>query len=383
MIRLANISSALTLKTAYQKDGRRLMPQDLDIVSNANIVHDQKEILWVGQEEEVPSQYQSLNSQDCKGYVVTPELVDCHTHIVFGGNRSGEYSMRLNGADYQEIAKMGGGILSTMRATGRLSSQELFTLAKQRCEHLYSYGIGTVEIKSGYGLNFDKEYEISHIIDDLKKTFAPKIQVHNTFMAAHAIPQEFANSTEYLKKVVLPLLEKLRTEDMIDSVDIFHEQGYFNHADVKLLFSRARELGIARRSHADEFYDNKGAVLACHYGALSTDHLLRTGPDGIAALAQSETVATLLPGTGFFLGKDQAPARTLLDQGCRVAIGSDYNPGSCHFDNVLQIATMAAPQYRMNLAELWVSITLNAARALGLKNQGAIVPGFAPRFSFF
>ena len=152
---------------------------------------------------------------------------------------------------------------------------------------------------------------------------------------------------------------------------------------MKLLFSRAKSLGIPRRCHADEFNDNKGAILACEYGALSTDHLLRTDSQGLKALAQSETVATLLPGTGFFLGKDQANARLFLDHGCQVAIASDYNPGSCHFDNILQIASMAAPQYRMNQTELWAAITLNAAHALGLKNQGALVPGLAPRFSFF
>ena len=382
-VKLANISSALTLESAYHKGGRKLSHNDLGVVINANIIHNGERILWVGPEEQLPCQYHSLPSLDCKGNVVTPELVDCHTHAVFGGDRSREYTMRLNGVDYQEITKSGGGILTTMEGTNRLSFDQLFELAKQRCERIFSYGVGTIEIKSGYGLNFAKEYEISHVIDRLKKTLAPKIQIHNTFMAAHAVPKEFTYSTDYLKQVVLPLLEKLAMEGIIDSVDIFHEQGYFNQEDIELLFSRAKELGIARRSHADEFFDNKGALLACQYGALSTDHLLRTGLDGIKALAKSQTVATLLPGTGLFLGKEQAHARSFLDHGCRVAIGSDYNPGSCHFDNVLQIAAMAAPCYKMNLAELWAAITLNGAYALGLKNQGALIKGLSPRFSFF
>ena len=381
--KLTNISTAITLQRAWEKSGRRLSREDFNAIPKANIVFDCEKILWVGPESQLPEQYKSLKSHNCGNAVVTPEIVDCHTHIVFGGERAKEHSMRLGGADYQEIGQAGGGILSTVKATRKLSSDKLFALARQRCERLHSYGVGSIEIKSGYGLSFEKEHEISRVIHQLKKSLAPKIQIHNTFMAAHAIPPEYSSSAEYLKQVVLPLLEKLAAEKVIDSVDIFHERGYFDAEDTKLLFFRARELGISRRCHADEFGDNKGAVLACEYGALSSDHLLKTGSDGIAALARSETVATLLPGTGFFLGKAQANARSFLDQGCRVAIASDYNPGSCHFDNVLQIASMAAPQYQMNLTELWAAITINAAQALGFKNQGAIAPGLVPRFSFF
>ncbi|MCY4643802.1 MAG: imidazolonepropionase [Bacteriovoracales bacterium] len=381
--KLTNISSALTLRTAHKKGGRRLSHEDLDIIPNAEIVYDREKILWLGKKEELPPAYGPLPSIDCQNGMVTPEIVDCHTHLIFGGYRSEEHSMRLGGADYEEIAKKGGGILATMKATGELSSDELFALGMKRCERLHSYGVGTIEIKSGYGLSRDKEYEISHVIHRLKTALAPGIQIHNTFMAAHAVPPGFSSSRKYLREVVLPLLEEMAKEGILDSVDIFHERGYFDEEDVKLLFSKAKELGIPRRSHADEFGDNGGASLASSYGALSADHLLQSGPDGMEALARSETVATLLPGTGFFLGKKPAHAREFLDRGVCVAIGSDYNPGSCHFDNVLQIASMAAPLYGMNLAELWASITLNGARALGLKNQGAIEIGLAPRFSFF
>ena len=254
--KLTNISTALTLRTAWQKGGRNLYPQDLDALPRACIVYGPQKILWVGPENELPSQYQSLPGHDCKNHIVTPEIVDCHTHLIFGGNRAQEYTMRLNGADYEEIAKAGGGILATVKGTNELSSDKLFTLAKQRCERLYSYGVGTIEIKSGYGLNFAKEYEISHVIHELKRALAPQIQIHNTFMAAHAVPQEFSSSTEYLKQVVLPLFEKLSSEGIIDSVDIFHERGYFNGDDMKLLFSRAKNAGVPRRCHADEFDDN-------------------------------------------------------------------------------------------------------------------------------
>ncbi len=378
-----NISELITLNTAHQKDGRSLMPEDLGAIENGAIVVDHDEIVWVGSTKDLPKEYQSLDAEDLYGKTVIPELVDSHTHIVFGGNRAKEYLMRLNGADYQEIANAGGGILHTMTKTNELSKKELFDLAVERVERLYSYGIGTIEIKSGYGLHKEKERELSFIIDDLKKHFAPRVQILNTFMAAHAVPMSYKTSRDYLEKEVLPLLKELSEEKILDAVDIFFEKGYFDREDTELLFKTAKGLGIGVKVHADEFNDNKGAILAAHENALSCDHLLCTDIDGIKALAQSNTIANLLPGTGLFLGKPQANARAFLDQGVKVSIGSDYNPGSCHFDNLLQIASIAAPHYKMNVCELLCAITLNSAHALGLRDQGAIVKGLKPRFTIF
>lgn len=378
-----NISQILTLSSAHSKDGRNLLPSDLSIIEKGSIVFDDEAILWIGQTSKLPEKYHKLPSQDLSGMTLTPELVDSHTHLLFGGDRAIEYSMRLNGADYQEIALSGGGILNTMNGTNTLSKEELFDLACERIETIHSYGVGTIEIKSGYGLNFEKEYECSHIIDALKKRFSPKVQIINTFMAAHAVPKEFSSSSEYMNQAVLPLLQKLSDEGVIDCVDIFHEKGYFSDADLRALFSKASELKINLKSHADEFHDNKGALLAASSAALSADHLLCTEDDGIKALANSNTVATFLPGTGFFLGKKQADARRFLDAGCKVAIASDFNPGSCHCDNLLLLSSFAAPHFKMNISELWSSITLNASHALGLKNQGVLKTGMRPRFSLF
>jgi imidazolonepropionase len=379
----SNFSEIATLEEAYKKDGRNLLPEDMSIKENSSVVFDEDEIKWVGSLLEIPEEYKNLSPIDFSGKVLIPEIVDCHTHIVFGGDRSKEYSMRLNGADYQEIAKAGGGILSTMKATNESSESELFNLAVKRIEQIHSYGVGTIEIKSGYGLNYEKEKECTLLIDKLKKHFSNRVQIINTYMAAHAIPKEYSSSNDYIHKVVIPLLKELSTFNIIDAVDIFHEEGYFDEVDTQQLFDVAKILNIKVKSHADEFKDNKGAILASSNNALSTDHLLMTADDGIDALAKSSTVATLLPGTGFFLGKAQASARKFLDAGVKVAIGSDYNPGSCHCDNVLLIASLAAPQYQMNISELWCSITLNAASALNLNRQGAIIPGFSPRFSIF
>lgn len=380
---LTHLDQIVTLNSAYQKDGRRLNEQDLDIIPDGAIVHDGETIAWVGPTKELPQEYLNITPHQLKGYTLLPEVVDSHTHLIFGGDRSPEYSMRLRGADYQELAKAGGGILSTMRGTRETSSEQLYLDACERIERIHSLGVGSIEIKSGYGLDIDKEYEITHTIDRLKKKYAPKIQIVNTYMAAHAIPKEYSSSKAYMDQVVFPLLEKLSDEQIIDCVDIFHEDGYFTTEDTTRLFDRCLELGLAFKSHADEFADLKGAKLAAQKGAISTDHLLRTGDDGIAALAESSTVATLLPGTGFFLGKPQANARKFLDAGCKVAIASDYNPGSCHLDNVILAASIAAPVYKMNLAEIWAAMTVNAAAAAGLKNQGALAVGMKARFSLF
>lgn len=380
---LTNISQALTLEAAFKKDGRNLLPGDLSTIENASIVYDSDKILWVGETHSLPSEYQSAHKIDCSNYCVTPELVDSHTHLVFGGNRANEYVMRLNGADYQAIANAGGGILYTMTETNKLDEDQLFNLAVKRVEKIYSQGVGTIEIKSGYSLTFDGEYKLSKIISKLQKYFQPRVQIFRTYMAAHAVPKSFQSSKEYIELLVIPLMEKLASENLIDAVDIFHEQGYFTTEDVEILFKRAKGLNLKLKSHADEFNDNKGAILACEYGALSCDHLLATTEDGITRLSHSKTVATLLPGTGLFLGKPQADGKKLLNEGAKVALASDYNPGSCHCDNLLMIASLAAPIYKMNITQMWSAITLNAAAALGYDNQGAILVGLRPRFSFF
>jgi len=379
----AQISQLVTLQGVHDKDGRRPKKEDLSIISNGAVVFDDNQILWVGSSDDIPTKYINIKWESLKDHCVLPELVDSHTHLVFGGNRAAEYSMRLNGATYAEIAQAGGGIISTMKMTNEASTDELFKSACQRIKQINSYGIGTIEIKSGYGLNIEKEVEVSLIIDRLKKEFAPEIQIFNTFMAAHAVPKEYSSARVYIDSVVIPALDKVHSEVQIDAVDIFHEEGYFSSEDTIYLFDYCRQKGLALKSHADEFKDNQGAALAAKYDCLSTDHLLCTSQEGIEALANSNTVATILPGTGFFLGKPQSDARSMIDSGVKLSIASDYNPGSCHCDNLILIASIAAPNLKLSQAELWCGITYNAAAALGLKNQGAITVGMKPRFSIF
>lgn len=377
-----DLNEIVTLKGAHKKDGRRLIPQDLSSIRNGAIVFDENKILWVGETERFPSQYKNI-AKSLPGHVLSPQLVDSHTHIVFGGDRAQEYADRLNGTSYEEIANRGGGILYTMKKTNEASLDELFETASERIERLISYGVGTIEIKSGYGLNFEREYEVTMLIDKLKKKYSHKVRIFNTFLAAHDVPRNFKSSQKYLHEVVIPLLDEVAPLNIINAVDVFHEKSYFTTQDVRDLFDRAGKYNIHCKIHADELNDNGGASLAAQYKTLSADHLLKISSQGIHDLAASHTVATLLPGTAFFLGKPLAPARALLDAGCKVAIASDYNPGSCHCDNVLLVASMAAAQLKINQAELWAGITLNASHSLGLLNQGAIIPGMDAKFTLF
>lgn len=378
-----NISQILTLSGVHQKDGRRVQKEDLGVIENGTIVFDDTKIIWVGKTTELPEKYSSLPFKDLSDHTITPEIVDPHTHAIFGGNRAFEYSLRLGGADYEEIAKAGGGILNTTKATNEATLEELYSKTKERVLRIATYGVGTMEIKTGYALNVSRELECLKVLNDLKKELAPKIQIITTLMPAHAIPKNYNSGREYIDKVVFPCLEKAKSESSFDSTDIFHEQGYFNNDDTEYFLKWCNQNEIPVKTHADEFHDNNGAELACKYNALSCDHLLKVSDQGISALSNSSTVATLLPGTGFFLGKTQAPARKLLDGGAKVAFASDYNPGSCHCDNLLLISSLAAPTMKFSLAELWTGITYNSAHALGLKNQGAIIEGLAPRFSLF
>lgn len=378
-----HLSQIVTLAEAHKKNGRKLVPDDLSIISDGAIVFDANKILWVGPDADIPELFSSVPSHDLTGYVLTPGLVDSHTHVLFGGNRAQEYAQRLNGVDYQKIASSGGGILFTMKETLKQSDKQLFDLGIERIERIESYGIKTIEMKSGYALTSEGELRLLRVMKKLKEHFSGRVKLFSTFLGAHAVPQEYESSSEFLDEVVIPTLNAAAKESLVDAVDIFHENGYFSDADARKLFTATVAHGLKCKIHADEFHDNGSAALAVEFKALSADHLLRTGEVGIQLLARSETVATLLPGTAFFLGKPLANARGLLDAGAKVAIATDFNPGSCHCDNLLMIASISAPTLKMNQAEVWAAITLNAAHALGFMEQGVLLEGFTPSFSLF
>lgn len=378
-----NLNQILTLQSAQLKGGRNLTPDDATIVDTGAIVFDEHKIHWIGKTADLPAKYDNLPSHDMNGFVLTPGIVDSHTHLVFGGNRSKEYVDRLNGVDYQLIAARGGGILYTMKETLSLSEDQLFAESVVKLDRFIELGVKVIEIKSGYALTSEGELKVLRVIKRLKDSYKNKLLIFSTYLGAHAVPKEFASSRDFLTKVVIPTLDLAHGEGLVDFVDIFVEQGYFSVEDAKLLFNRSKELGLKTRIHADEFTDLGCGALAAEYNCASADHLLKVSDHSIQKLSQSDTVATLLPGTAFFLGKPLAPARKLLDAGCRVALASDYNPGSSHIDNLLLVASLSAPNLKMNLTEVWAAITLNAAFSLGLPNYGYLEVGSASCFSLF
>jgi imidazolonepropionase len=378
-----HLAQIVTLDSAFKKDGRRLAPHDLSVIDDASIAFNENEILWVGKTKELPAPFLNEEVIDLPGHVLTPALVDSHTHLLFGGNRAREYSQRLNGVDYQAIAKSGGGILYTMNETLKLTEDQLFELGVERVQRLETYGIKTIEMKSGYALTQEGELRLLRAAKRLKDHFFGRVRIFSTYLGAHAVPENFKSSAVFLDEVVIPTLKIAHSENLVDCVDIFAEQGYFSTQDTEKLFEFAKSVSLPTKMHADEFNDNSGASLAARFQSLSADHLLKISDKGIADLANSMTVATLLPGTAFFLGKPLAPARAMLDAGCKVALASDYNPGSSHVDNLLLVASLAAPSLKLNQAELWAAITLNASAALGFFDQGAIIPGKKPTFALF
>ncbi len=359
------------------------MPDDLSIIDKGAIVFDENTIHWIGKSLDLPHEFSKYPQHDLNGFVLTPGLVDSHTHLVFGGNRSREYVDRLNGVDYQLIAQRGGGILFTVNETLSLSEDALFDSSKEKLERFISFGIKIIEIKSGYALILEGELKILRVIKRLKLAYLGRIKIFSTFLGAHAVPKEFTSSEQFINQVVIPTLTQAHAQSLVDFVDIFVEQGYFSIADAEKLFLLANSLGLKTRIHADEFTDLACGEFAAKNKCSSADHLLKISDSSIAHLANSQTVATLLPGTAFFLGKPLAPARKLLDAGCKVALASDYNPGSSHIDNLLLVASLAAPNLKMNLAEIWAAITLNPSHSLGLLNYGHLSVGAASCFSLF
>lgn len=382
MYLLTDISQLITLEGAYKKDGRKILEEDLSIINNGAIAYSEDKILWVGKTSEIPNSYTNFKQKSLKNKILLPGFSDCHTHTVYSGSRAAEYAQRLSGADYQQIAASGGGILSTVTATRNESEDELFNLAATRIKKMVSRGITSLEIKSGYGLTAESELKILKVIGLLKRHFSKQLRIFSTFMGAHAVPSDFKSSADFMQKEVLPLLEDSYLK-FYDAVDIFHEKGYFSDDDAKQLFNLAKTKGKAIRMHADEFNDNQGAALAMEYKALSCDHLMKINSNNLLKLGKSKTVAVALPGTSLFLGKDWAPIRELIDANAKVAIASDFNPGSCHYSDLVMIAKMVAPKFKINIGQLITSITLNPSHSLGFMDEGVLQEGKRPSFSIF
>ncbi len=332
-------------------------------------------IAWVGAEPDLPSRFAQAPRRDMGGRLVTPGLIDCHTHIVHGGDRAREFEMRLEGASYEDIARAGGGILSTVRATRAASEEELLASALPRVDALLSEGVTTLEIKSGYGLDIETELKMLRVARRIGQ--AQRVTVRTTWLAAHALPPEYRDDrAAYLRDVVITGLDRAHAEGLADAVDGFCEGIAFTRDEMAQVFDHAAKLGLPVKLHAEQLSDLGGAAMAAQHDALSADHLEWLGAEGIAAMARAGTVAVLLPGAFYALRETKLPpVQALRDAGVPMALATDMNPGTSPLTSILLAMNMGATLFRMTPAECLAGVTLNAARALGLSDRGRIAPG--------
>jgi imidazolonepropionase len=333
-------------------------------------------IAYVGPAEACPEALRSLPGYDCGGRLVTPGLIDCHTHLVHAGNRAGEFEMRLAGASYAEIAASGGGIVSSMRALRLASEDELLNQSLPRLDALIAEGVTTIEIKSGYGLDVDNELKMLRCAKRLAGL--RPIAVRTTHLAAHAVPPEFKGlKAEYIRDVVLPSLDIAARERLADAVDGFCEGIAFSPDEIRTVFRAASAHGLPVKLHAEQLSDLGGARMAAEFGALSADHLEHVGEDGVAALASAGTVAVMLPGAYYFLRETKKPPIELFRRHrVDMAVATDCNPGTSPLTSILLAMNMAATMFAMTVDQCLLGVTRNAARALGLAAEaGALLPG--------
>ena len=363
-----------------KKKGRRLKESDLAPIPDGAIVFNGRKILWVGPTQDLPKKYQGIKKTNLKNkQAIMPGLIDSHTHLVFAGNRASEFARRCAGASYQEIAQEGGGILTTVLATRKASVEELFKLALKRALIAYRFGVRTMECKSGYGLDHETEIKCLKVVQHLKKAL-PQMTFVSTYLGAHATPVG-VKQERYIHDILMNTLPYVIQHRLADFCDVFIDQGYYSPHDGTRILTVAQELGMGLKVHADELVNTESAKLACRLGAHSADHLLKVSEAGIKALARSQTVATLLPGTAFYLKEKYAPARTLLDRGARVAIATDFNPGSCYSLNLPFMMHLSALYMGMNRTEIFAGVTHNAAASLGLDHtKGALLAGYDSDF---
>ncbi len=339
----------------------------LGIIEGGAIAAKDGRIVFVGPESELPSNLiAEAETIDCDGRWITPGLIDCHTHLVFGGNRAMEFEMRLNGASYEEIAKAGGGIVSSVRDTRTRSEDELVAEALPRLDTLLAEGVSTIEIKSGYGLDIDTELKMLRVARRLE-TLRP-VRVLTSYLAAHATPAEYkGRNADYIAHVVLPGMERAHHEKLVDAVDGFCEGIAFSVDEMRVVFDKAKALGLPIKLHAEQLSNLHGAELAASYGALSADHLEYLDQAGAKALATSGTVAVLLPGAFYALRETKLPPmQALRDAGAEIALATDCNPGTSPLTSLLLTMNMGATLFRMTVDECLTATTRNAAKALGI-----------------
>ena len=339
------------------------------LIETGAVVISADRIKWVGAEKELPDEFAGLQGKNLEGRLVTPALIDCHTHLVYGGSRATEFELRLNGASYEEISRNGGGILSTVTATRNASENELLAQSLPRLDAFLAEGVATIEIKSGYGLDIETEIKMLRVARQLGKERS--VRVKTSFLGAHAIPPEFSGKADaYIDFVCEEVLPAVHYENLADAVDGFCENIAFSPNQISRVFEKAKSFGLPVKLHAEQLSNLGGATLAAKYGALSADHLEFLDQTGVEVMGESGTVAVLLPGAFYTLHETQLPPLDSLRKAeVPIAIATDCNPGSSPLTSILLCMNMACTLFRMTPEEVLSGVTRFAAQALGIGDE--------------
>ncbi len=339
-----------------------------ELLDDAGLLVDGENILWLGPMADCP-ECDDTEIINCEGRLLTPGLIDCHTHLVYGGDRADEFEARLEGVSYTEIAKRGGGIRSTVKATREAGEAELLKQCLPRLNQLLSEGVTTLEIKSGYGLDSENEIKMLRVAAQLEKDY--RLRVVKTFLGAHALPEEYSDrADDYISLVCEHMLPQAQKQGLVDAVDVFIESIAFNLAQAQRVFETAKSLGLPVKAHVEQLSDMGGALLAAEFDALSVDHIEYLKPEAVASLSAKSTVAVLLPGAFYMLRETQLPPISALrEYDIPMAIATDANPGSSPLYSVLFTMNMACTLFGLTPKEALSGVTVNAAKALGLDGR--------------
>jgi imidazolonepropionase len=350
--------------------------RQLDIIHGGGVAIKKGKIVGVGESNKIKQKFKAKKRIDARGMVMTPGLVDPHTHLVFAGTREQELALRLGGASYKEISAAGGGIMSTVREVRKAKPEQLKSLALRRMDQMITYGTTTAEAKSGYGLTLLDEIKILKVIRDLNRSH--QLELIPTFMGAHVVPEEYTHKREdFINELVKTMLPEIAKRRLARFCDVFCEEGAFDIGQTRKILNEGKRYGLIPKLHADEFTHTGGAELAAELGACSADHLCKLSEEGIRRLKDANTVAVLLPVTSLFMGiESQGLGRRLIDGGVAVALGSDFNPGTSPTFNLQLVMSLGCLLYKMYPEEVIVACTINAAHACGCaQDRGSIEPG--------
>lgn len=362
-ILIKNASEVVTCKGFKEKKGKEM--NNLHIIYDGTVAIEDGIIKAVGSTEEI---LKTINEEkyeviDASGKAILPGFVDSHTHLVFGGYRAEEFSWRLRGDSYMEIMNRGGGIINSVTGTKEATKEELIELGKKRLNSMLSFGVTTVEGKSGYGLDFETEIKQLEVMEELDKVHP--LDIVKTFLGAHAVPKEYkGKEDEFIDFIIEEVLPVVKERNLAEFCDVFCEKNVFSVEQSRKLLLKAQEMGMKSKLHADEIVRLGGAELSAEIEAVSADHLLQASDEGIKAMAKKGVVATLLPGTAFSLKEEYAKGRYMIDNGCAVALATDFNPGSCFTESIPLIISLATLYMNMTPEETITALTINGAAAL-------------------